>query len=609
LSKLYSKIIFFIILVSCFVMLADSGYILKSIGFEGNSTLSSGVLKKNLNLTTQSLGDRVFFWRAQPYFNEIYLEEDIKQIKVQYQQAGFLQVEVSSESEINEKANKIKIKFIINENQPVLIRDTNYTIETNRSKDKIALESLLDELSTELITQKDDHFQDNNIVSSVKQINLALRINGYPEPETDFTIELSEDKRFADVTYSVNAGEFCNFGEIRVQGNEKLAESVILKQITFSENERYDLRKTQKTQQRIQNLGMFQFVTIKSMLSEIEDNKVPMEILVKELPYWSVKTGVGYGLEDRFRLSLKVEKLGFLGGARRATFFAKYSYLEPYHFSLDFTQPSFINPQGSISINPFLIKEHEESYDLQKYGFSTTLRKNLTNITNTFIKYKFERDDLKIDSDITDELLNVTQDNYNKSSISAGISIDDSSPTFSPLRGYSASFVTTLSGLKLGSKYHYLQGLIDLRKYNEIFEGAVIAGKVKAGIMKPIWGDDTTPIDERFFAGGSNSIRGWARGEVGPQSDEGIALGGESYLEFSAEWRQHLWRMLSGVIFCDAGNVWAGYDEYDLSDMKYSAGLGIRIDTPIGPIRFDAAQPLWSTDKQIQLHLNIGQAF
>ena len=228
---------------------------------------------------------------------------------------------------------------------------------------------------------------------------------------------------------------------------------------------------------------------------------------------------------------------------------------------------------------------------------------------NTFIKYKFERDNLQINSDLTDELLNVTQENYNKSSISAGISIDDSSPAFSPLQGYSASFVTTLSGLKLGSEYHYLQGLIDLRKYNEISEGAVLAAKVKAGIMKPIWGDATTPIDERFFAGGSNSIRGWARGEIGPQSIEGIALGGESYLEFSAEWRQHLWRMLSGVMFCDAGNVWAGYDEYDLNDIKYSAGLGIRIDTPIGPIRFDAAQPLGSADKQIQLHLNIGQAF
>lgn len=598
-----------ILLVSCYMMLADDGYILKKIGFEGNSTISSRSLKKNLNLMAQSLGDRVFFWRAQPYFNEIYLEEDIKQIIVQYQQAGFLKVEVTAEREINVKANKIKIKFIIQENQPVLIEGISYNIEESDPEDKRIIQLLLDESSNELFAQKGDRFQDSNITSGVKQIISVLMNNGFPEPETDFTIKLSEDKRTAAIIYRVNAGKKCDFGEIRVIGNEKLVKSVILKQVSFDENEMYDARETQKTQQLIQNLGMFQFVTIKSMLNEIEDNKVPIEILVKELPYWSFKTGVGYGLEDRFRVSLKVEKLGFLGGARRATFFAKYSYLEPYHFSLDFTQPSFINPRGSLSINPFLIKEHEESYDLQKYGFSTTLRQNITNITNTFIKYKFERDNLQINSDITDELVYVAQENYNKSSISAGISIDDARPLFSPLRGYSASFVTTLSGLKLGSEYHYLQGLIDLRKYNEIFAGTVLAGKVKAGIMKPIWGDNTTPIDERFFAGGSNSIRGWARGEVGPQSTDGIALGGESYLEFSAEWRQHFWRMLSGVAFCDAGNVWAGYDEYDLSGLKYSAGLGIRIDTPIGPIRLDAAQPLWSADKQIQLHLNIGQAF
>ncbi|MCF7912063.1 MAG: outer membrane protein assembly factor BamA [Candidatus Cloacimonetes bacterium] len=603
------KVIFLIIMVSFTMMSAENGIILKSIKFEGNKAISAGVLKKNLNLKAENLGNRFFFWKAKPYFNEIFLEEDIKQIKVLYQRAGFLGVEVKAKTEADAKNRKTILTFEIKENDPVIIKIINYAVEALRTEDRELVKKLLDDNSAEFNARAGSRFQDDNINNTIKQINLLLMNNGFPEPETEFEIELIDQNRFAEVNYKINTGEYCYFGEIRVQGNEKLAEKVILKQVSFNEQDSFDQRKIQKTQQRIQNLGMFQFVTMKTMLTEIEDNKIPVEIIVKELPYWSVKTGVGYGLEDRFRLSVRVEKLGFLGGARRASFFAKYSYLEPYHLSVVITQPSFINPQGSLSISPFLIKEHEESYDLQKYGFSTTMLQNLSNAINTFIKYKFERDNLQINSDITDELLYLSQENYNKSSISAGISIDDSHPLFSPVQGYAASFVTTLSGLKLGSEYHYLQGLIDLRKYNEISEGSVVAGKVKAGIMKPVWGDNTTPIDERFFAGGSNSIRGWARGKVGPQSEEGIALGGESYLEFSLELRQLLWRMLSGVLFCDAGNVWSGYDDYDLGGLKYSAGLGIRITTPIGPIRFDAAQPLWSEDKQIQLHLNIGQAF
>ncbi|MCF7920649.1 MAG: BamA/TamA family outer membrane protein [Candidatus Cloacimonetes bacterium] len=602
------NILVIILLIGMFCSLqAQDNYVLKRIKFEGNSTISASSLKKNLSLHARNLGDILIFWNESPQFNELYLEDDINQIIVQYQKGGFLDVEVSSRLETNQDKEEVILIFQIKENTPVLIKEILYEINTARIEDKAVIQEQLDKASEGFYAKTGRRFIDSNIKNTISQINKILLENGFPDPLTEFDVQLTEQNTRAKVIYTINAGDYCDFGEIRVKGNAKLADKVILKQVSFAENEMFSQSQTQKTQQQIQNLGMFQYVTIKTMLNEVADNKIPVEILVKELPYWSVKTGIGYGLEDRFRVTMNLLKLGFLGGARRANLLARHSYLEPYNFSLQITQPDFINPQGSISLKPFIKKEHEPAYDLRRFGLSTTLQQNLHIYTSTFITYKFERDYLQ--SDVMEVTLETEKGYYNKSNISLGISTDNSEPVFTPDKGLMASFVTTLAGLKLGSKYHYWQGLADLRKYQKIMRGTVLAGRFKIGSMQPIWGDITTPIEERFFAGGSNSIRGWKRGEIGPLTEDGLALGGESYLEFSTELRQHLWRMFYGVAFLDAGNVWEHYDEYDLNDLVYSAGLGLRIKTPLGPIRFDAAQPLWSSRKQILLHLSIGQAF
>ena len=127
--------------------------------------------------------------------------------------------------------------------------------------------------------------------------------------------------------------------------------------------------------------------------------------------------------------------------------------------------------------------------------------------------------------------------------------------------------------------------------------------------MKPIMGDDVTPIEERFFSGGSMSVRGWQRSQLGPKNAKNDPIGGNSLLECSAEMRYPIWKIFSGAAFLDFGNVWNKAFEHNLSELRYAPGLGLRIDTPIGPIRFDVARPIWDDEKQLQFHLSVGQAF
>jgi outer membrane protein insertion porin family len=117
------------------------------------------------------------------------------------------------------------------------------------------------------------------------------------------------------------------------------------------------------------------------------------------------------------------------------------------------------------------------------------------------------------------------------------------------------------------------------------------------------------PVEERFFAGGSRSVRGWARQQLGPKDDENRPTGGFSTIEASLEPRISLFGPLSMVVFMDVGNVWQQTEDFSLNEIRLSAGGGLRYSTPIGPVGIDAARPVWDNNNQWQIHFNIGHAF
>ena len=118
-----------------------------------------------------------------------------------------------------------------------------------------------------------------------------------------------------------------------------------------------------------------------------------------------------------------------------------------------------------------------------------------------------------------------------------------------------------------------------------------------------------TPIEERFYAGGSYSIRGWARADLGPKNRDGKPIGGKSRLETSLELRFPLYKRLSGVLFYDAGNVWQKTFFINTDNLGMAAGAGVRLRTPIGPVRIDAGAPLNRGKTGVQIHFSVGHSF
>jgi outer membrane protein insertion porin family len=98
---------------------------------------------------------------------------------------------------------------------------------------------------------------------------------------------------------------------------------------------------------------------------------------------------------------------------------------------------------------------------------------------------------------------------------------------------------------------------------------------------------ESLPAAERFFLGGVTTVRGFDFRDLGPQDREDNPLGGASFLQFNLEVGRSLGRLLRLVAFLDAGNVYDEHNPLDLGELRRSAGFGIRILTPVGPIRLD----------------------
>jgi outer membrane protein assembly factor BamA len=183
-----------------------------------------------------------------------------------------------------------------------------------------------------------------------------------------------------------------------------------------------------------------------------------------------------------------------------------------------------------------------------------------------------------------------------------------------PRRGLFGSLDLSGSGTFLGSDFKYAR----LFGQTSSFVGLRLAGRpwtwaqsVRVGLARPFGGQEVIR-DERFFAGGPYSVRGYELESLGPQEflETGRAAGGEALFVLNEEIRFVLPWDLTGLVFFDAGQVWAKPDDVDF-DLAKALGLGLRARTPLGLLRFDAGFPLdrREGDDSYKLYFGLGNTF
>ncbi len=586
-------------------VVAQDGYKLRDIAFEGNQTLSDSDLKDLMELKEDDFLYRIQFWKDDRLFDSDALVRDTTRILHRYRTEGFLDAGVTCDVQVNEEKSLVYLKLEIDEGKPILLNDIRYEILADNHAE---IEEILSR--TDDTQERGERFRDVVITGRQEALLEALGNRGYPLADIDFKLHVHPARYQVDVDWTVDSKHPCMFGEIRVTGLENPLEKQVLRQATNMDSGEYRQSELKKVQRRIYQLGMFQSVAVKALLGEEFAGKIPVEIVLGEAPRHNVKVGVGWGIEDRFRVFAEYKKLGFLGGVRRLHLYAKHSYLEPVNVSMKFVQPDFLHTYGEFSLSPYYKREREISYTMDRLGANMAYQKSYSNFVTAYGNVNYEKNDIAAIHLSDEEVFGEEADDlYEKTVFTIGGFYDSSQPPTDPERGIYVGSSYSVAPIREVSDYEFYKIQLDARVYQRIASWLVVALKLKGGAMEPFGQSETTPVEDRFYAGGSYSVRGWQRSQLGPKNENGYPLGGNSLAEGSLELRYPIYDIFSGVVFLDGGNVWKDSYEYIANDLRFASGLGLRVKTPVGPIRLDFASPVFEKKKELQIHASIGHAF
>jgi len=609
--KYLLRFIFFVILFFAPItwLAAQNNFEVRKITFVGNKTLDKEFLLEQMAMREVSWFQKKIT-KKEPYlYSDELINLDLQRLKQVYQSEGFLEVKVKLlPLTIDDEKKTVKLSIQVEEGEHVVVDSISFKLIGQ--VDKLKFDSLTKEIFQDLKLRQGDRFRDDALLQDISIIENLFKNKGYAYASTDYSLSVRPEKRLTGIKYLIDPGQMTYIGATKIEGNKHVEEDFIKKQLKYKEGELYNRSLLEETRKNLYKLQLFRVVSVlPQMGKDSSNNSLPVRLYLEEANRLNARIGAGYGTEDKFRTFLDLTYLGFLGGARRLNLQVKHSAILPYSVSLRWIQPRFLSERSTIELNPYLNRNKEPGYDTRTFGLKLPIGYDFNDIWNASLTYYFEDVEQNIESDDPDfRGQDIDKFPYNKSGVILGTIYDDSQPKFSAIRGTNVSLALKMNGYFFGGDFSYTRLWVNYRTYHKIGD-FTIAFKLLAGGIKSSDSSKFIPVEDRFYSGGSNSVRGWNRAELGPKRESGTPLGGSSILEASVEVRFPLFWRLSAVAFVDTGNTWVEEYTFPLNELAYAIGPGLRIDTPIGPIRFDVGFPVWNEKKNPQFFISVGQAF
>jgi outer membrane protein assembly complex protein YaeT len=610
----------------------ESGVKVASFTFKGNQRVSSGQLNQILATRASSK----LPWGEKRYFSREQFEADLKRIVAFYTDRGFPDARVTSfDVKLSDDQTSVDITLNISEGQPIVVERIAFD----------GFDSLLPRRRQRLertLPLKPGQPLDRALMQASRETALdQLRDSGHPYASVRMEESPGSNEHARVVELRAEPGTEARIGEIDIQGNSSVSDDVVRRHLTFRPGDLYRVGRLRESQRQLYTLELFQFANIEPVDTEGEPAVVPVRVTVTEGKHRRVDLSAGYGSEERARAEIDWRHVNFFGGARTAGVRARYSGLDG-GVRLNLTQPYLFSPRYSIGVSGQAWHSAEPAFTLNTQGGRVTLTRQFTRggigrmpgraPRMTFaLTYANERESYEIsdealtDLSFRDELIALGLDPRRGSAegMRSALILDATRNTTDNLldarRGYLAALHIEKAGTFLGGAYDYYEVTAEGRFYQRVGNALVLAAQVRAGSIDA-QGDPEArvPFFKRYFLGGAANVRGWGRFEVSPLSGFGLPIGGHTFMNVSTEARFPVWSRLSGVLFLDAGNVWA--DAWDFNgDLRYDVGPGLRYNTPIGPLRVDFAYQLnpipgllvdgKPQPRRFRIHFSIGQAF
>lgn len=622
------------------------------------------------------------------------VQADVERLTLFYRQSGFFgtRVEVDVEPvDPDVEDAPVQVEFEVNRADPVVLR----------SLEVEGLEGVIDSAALpSLPSRVGGRFDLGDFLASGDSVLSMMRRRGhaYAEVLRNYSVDTIADA--ATASLQAIPGPVVRLDSILIRGGEQLGRATVLRQLGIGQG---DLLRSSQLQEGQRNLFLLELVQFASVglapdsLQVAPDDSTRATVLVQitEGPVHVVEAALGWGSVSCFRTETSWVSRSLGGGARRLGLSGRVSKIglggpnsaqvaegickayddDPfgneldYRLSADFSRPYFLNPRNQLSVQLFAERLSEPTvFQRSARGGRGTLTRRFRNQDVGTFALGAERTRLDASSAVFCLALLVCQRDDIQQLLAprwrigpeASWARDHTNRPLNPTAGYQARTTGAWITPVLGSDLNFVRITGQGALYRELRPGWVAAGQVRLGSFlgtaelglsgdEDDTGERVIPPDERFFAGGASSVRGFEQNALGPgvwvdddpedetNPPEFIPVGGTSVVTASAEVRLPspvLSRYLRGAVFVDAGAVGELGDL--TSELRITPGVGVRIQTPVGPVRLDVAYnpygavegPLYVVSREddlvrveetftrergfwdrLQFHIAVGQAF
>ena len=418
--------------------------------------------------------------------------------------------------------------------------------------------------------------------------------------------------------FRVDEGAPTRIGRILVRGLVLTRESVVRQDLPFREGDLLTPERMLEGQRRLGQLPAFASVSVDPLRPPPEPF-ADVEVTLRERKPWHVDFGVGYGSEDGARGFAEIGHDDVFGTAASVSLRQR---LSAGGQSIGFSQrtdalgriPWILGSPWWAELNLFQEQAERIGYDVSVYGLRLGAHRDLFPawVTGLRGELRYRVESVRYSNvDPTLAEADVTEGRELVASVSPILTLDRRDEPVDPGRGSFHLASVEVGSAVVGSEISFVKTRLETRWYFPWLSPVTLVVAARLGLAAPYAGSAALAIQDRFYAGGASTVRGYREDRIGPLDARGNPVGGNGLAILNLETRFPIWRWLGGTVFVDTGAVTPEVDDLRRGPFHTGVGGGIRIKTPVGPIRVDVGYALRPVpdESRVQVHVTVGNPF
>jgi outer membrane protein insertion porin family len=581
-----------------------------NINIVGSQAFTEKALINEMQLSTPGW---LTWYTKNDQYSKQKLTADLETLRSYYTNRGYLEFAVDS-TQVSITPNKEEIYITINitEGAPYRFSDV-----------RLAGELLLpeDELRRLITVRSGDVYSREKLTQSAKAISDRLGSDGYAFANVNAVPEIDRAKKEAAFTFYIDPGRRVYIRRINISGNARTRDEVIRREMRQLEGAWYDATRIERSKVRLIRLNYFDDVNIETPAVPGSPDQVDIDVTVTEKSTGNLLAGVGYSSAEGVILSASISQNNVFGSGNSLAASINTSKIGRT-IAVTFVEP-YWTPDGIARTIEVYDKNVDPSslpiaqYSSTTYGAAVNFGVPVTETDVVNLGARFEHTTLNLFADSPPIYLEFAQQFglvTNSYILTAGWARDTRDNVQFPTRGLLQTAVGEV-GTPLGDLQYYKTNYL-IQWFTPMPYNSVLMLRTDLGYGGGL-DNKTLPFFKAYYGGGVGSVRGYETASLGPQDAQGNTIGGRRKIIGNAE----LFFPLPGTkagdqsvrlsVFADAGQIYDSGFQPEQESFRYSVGVGLAWNSPVGPLKFSYGVPInpKPTDKIQHFQFQVGTVF